>query len=99
MAKREEKERFETQQLPPLPPVYSNTLREGIGVPFPEFEGESASEIAAKASGYIQELAARTKLRCYHVAIKARGRAACDTQRAGASHKEQHGACYGACSG
>jgi len=64
MAKREEKERFETQQLPPLPPVYSNTLREGIGVPFPELEGEETAMVAAKASGYIQELAARTKVRC-----------------------------------
>lgn len=64
MAKGEKKERFETQRLPPMRPAYSNLLREGIGVPFPELECESASEIAAKATGYIGELAARTKLRC-----------------------------------
>jgi hypothetical protein len=64
MAKSEGKESFEREYLPPLPPVFGNTLREGIGVPFPELEGESAGEIAAKASGYIQELTARVKQHC-----------------------------------
>lgn len=67
MAKREGKESFERDYLPPLGPVLGNTLLEGfkgIGLPFREMEGESTEEIAARASLYIQELAARVKQHC-----------------------------------
>jgi hypothetical protein len=64
MAKREGKRSFGMETLPPLPRVYDSTLQEGIGLPFRELEGESTGQIAAYAGGYIQELAARVKLRC-----------------------------------
>lgn len=64
MAKREGKGSFGMETLPPLPPVYGSTLQEGIGLPFRDLEGESTGQIAAYATGYIQELAARVKLRC-----------------------------------
>jgi hypothetical protein len=67
MAKSEGKESFEREYLPPLPPVFGNTPREGfegIGLPFRELEGESTEEIAANTAGHIQELAARVKQHC-----------------------------------
>ena len=67
MAKRAGKENFEREYLPPLSPLLGNTLREGfegIGLPFRELEDESTAEISARASGYIQELAARVKQHC-----------------------------------
>jgi hypothetical protein len=67
MAKSEGKESFERDYLPPLWPVLGNTGLEGfkgIGLPFRELESESTEAIAARASGYIQELAARVKQHC-----------------------------------
>jgi hypothetical protein len=76
MAKSEGKESFEREYLPPLPPVFGNTLREGfegIGLPFRELEGQSTGEIAGGASGYIQELAARVKQHCSAQRLTAKG--------------------------
>lgn len=67
MAKSEGRENVEREYLPPLWPVLGNTLREGfegIGSPFRELEGESTEEIASRATGHIQELAARVKQHC-----------------------------------
>jgi hypothetical protein len=67
MVKREGKQSFERKYLPPLPPVFGNTLREGfegIGLPFRELEDKSTEEIVGSIAGHIQELAARVKQHC-----------------------------------